>query len=291
MGAELRRGRGPRRRHPADGVRRRRAGGRADRAAAPRRAVVVVPLPARDRGAHQPRDPVRGARPDRVRSLRQAARHRGLLVRPPGRVDARARPRPPRPARRDAGRAGLGRADRPAAGRRAPGPLRPRGRGQHRAPDRRLRHAGDLVAVPACGGERRDPRRGPPRRGRLRAADGRRRAGGVRRAVPRAARHGGRTRPADPRADAPRRPGHGGQPRCVGGAVGQRAAVPRRLQRQRPDHGGDGARSCASSSPARAGSTTRPSPAPVTSSRRTPAPSSAAWSPASCWAERAAQAS
>lgn len=53
-----------------------------------------------------------------------------------------------------------------------------------RTPDRRLRHAGDLVAVPECGGERRDARRGSARRSGLRATDGRRRTGGVRRSVP-----------------------------------------------------------------------------------------------------------
>ena len=85
--------------------------------------------------------PLGGRRPGRLRPLRQADADRGPHVRAARRVGAGAGLRPPRPARRDAGRPGLGRADRAAAGRGARGPLRP-GRGrEHRPADGRLRHA------------------------------------------------------------------------------------------------------------------------------------------------------
>ena len=169
LAAVVRRGGGRRRRHAADGVRRRRSRRRTGRAAAARRAVVVVPLPARDPGPHRRRHPVRGARHGRVRAVGQAARTGGPHLRPPRRVDARAGPGPPRPARRDPVRSGLGRAARAAAGGRAPRPVRARRGRQHRPPDRRLRHAGDLVDVPQRGREGRGARHRPAGRRRLRA--------------------------------------------------------------------------------------------------------------------------
>ena len=62
---------------------------------------------------------------------------RGPHLRPARRVDARAGVRRARPARGHPRRPGLGRPDRAAPGRRAPRPVRPRGRGQHRAAHRR----------------------------------------------------------------------------------------------------------------------------------------------------------
>ncbi len=59
----------------------------------------------------------------------------------------------------DAGRPGLGRPDRPAAGRRAPGPVRRGGRRQHRPADGRPADARGVVAVPRRGRAGRDARR------------------------------------------------------------------------------------------------------------------------------------
>ena len=281
VGAGVRRGGGRRRRHAADGVRRRRSSRRAGRAAAARRAVVVLPVPPRDPGASP--TPASGAwrrtwsasaaRTSRSRPADHTfARHvewmRELVL---DHLDLRdvtlvgqdwggllglrlVAEHPDRFARVVAANTGL--------------------------PDRRLRHAGALVDVPQRRREGRGARHRPLRRGRLRARDLPTRSARptTRRSRPRSSKAGARamptlvpTRPDDPAA--PRQPGRLGGARRVG------QAVPGRLQRLRPDHRRHGDRSSSSTSPARTASTTRPSPAPATSSRRTPARSWAGSSP------------
>src|SRR5689334_20740737 len=128
------------------------------------------------------------------------------------------------------------RADRVAAGGRAPGPVRPGDRGQHRAADRR--HP-DERGVPRLAAVRHDRRRvrrrprGPERDGEPAAARGGRR---LRRALPRRPLQGRRPGLPEPGAHRARRPGRGGQPRRVGGAGPVRQAVPDRVLRRRPDH-------------------------------------------------------
>ena len=230
---------------------------------------------------------VRCVVPDLVglRALGQAAARRGPLLRPPRRVGPRPRVRPPGPARRHARRSGLGRADRAAAGRREPRPLRPRRRQQHRHADRRLRHARDLVGLPHGGGDRGDPRRRSPGRLRLRARARRRRARGVRRPVPGRGEQGRTPRDADARADPARRPGHRGQPRRLGRAAGLGQAVPDPLLRLRPDHRRHGPGDAQARAGLLAAWSTPRSSGRVTSSRRTPGPSSAGSWPTSSAAE------
>ena len=130
---------------PRRGTGRRRGG-----AAHARRAVVVVPLPPHDPGAHRRRPPLRRARPRRLRSLRQAQPQRPTTPTPGTSTGCAPRcstpstsPASPSSARTGAGLIGL----RLVA--RAPGALRPRGGRQH---------------VPAHRRPRR--RRGVPRAGR-----------------------------------------------------------------------------------------------------------------------------
>ena len=91
---------------------------------------TMIPVAVR-RGAARGR-----AGPDRLRALRQAGRARGLHLPAPRRLAGRLR-RGTRPARHHARVPGLGRADRAAPRRRAPGALRARRRGEHLPADRR----------------------------------------------------------------------------------------------------------------------------------------------------------
>ena len=218
---------------PADG---------AGRAAAARRADLVVPVPPRDRVLVDAGHARRRAGPGRVRPLGQAGPAGRPQLRPARRVGAGAGLRRARPARGDAGRPGLGRADRAAPGRRAPGPVR-------RAWSPR---------TPAC----------PPATSRCRTSGG---GSGARWSAPRSStsagwsRPGARTRwptrsarrttrrsPTRPSRrvrgsmptlvpTSPGRPGDRGEPGRLGGAGALRPAVPGRLQRRRPDHRRDGA--------------------------------------------------
>ena len=217
-------------------------------------AVVVLPLPARDRGAGR-RAGSGASHPTWSASAVPTSRLRPATDTYARHVEcgARARLRPPRPARRHAGRAGLGRPDRTAAGRRAPGPVRARRGGQHRAADRGLRHAGDLVAcstTPSAKAEVLDI-------GRLVAAGCVRGMTDDVRAAYDAPFPEERAK-AGARADADRwsrpvpttrrpRPN-----RAAWAALGEwQKPFLVAVRRLRPDHRRDGARSCAATSPAR----------------------------------------
>src|SRR3954471_22855248 len=108
------------RRRPPRVPRRRRPGGAA-RVVDARRADVVVPLAPRNAARARRGLPLHRARPRGLRALRQARADRVVHLRPPRRAHGGAA-RAPRPARPHDGRARLGRADRAAARRRAPGP-------------------------------------------------------------------------------------------------------------------------------------------------------------------------
>ena len=112
--AAVRRGRRRCRGSAADVLRRGRSGRRSRRAAAPRRAHVVLPLPRRDRRALGGRPPFGGGGPGRLRPLGQAVPGIRPLVRPPRRVGPRAGAGRARPARDHPAGSGLGRPDRAA---------------------------------------------------------------------------------------------------------------------------------------------------------------------------------
>ena len=130
-------------------------------------------------------------------------------------------------------RPGLGRPDRAPAGGRAPRPVRPCGGRQHRPAHRRLRHAGDLVAVPP--GRRDAPRSSTSAAWSHRAACGGlgdRDAGGLRRALPRRGVEGrapGDARPSCRPAPTTRPARPTAPPGRCSTTLGE--AVPHRLQR------------------------------------------------------------
>ena len=204
-----------------------------------RRALLVLPLPQDDPRPDRGRAADRGARPGRLRALGQAGRARRLHVRPPRRVDARAALRPARPARRHAGLPGLGRAHRPAAGGRAPGPLRPGRGGQHLPADR----ATPTRARPSSPGSA-SPRRSTCSRpaSSSTAAASSRMPPEVQAAYDapfpdESYKAGARQFPMLVPVAA-RRPGPRRQRGRLGGPGRLRPALPVRLQRQRPHHPG-----------------------------------------------------
>ena len=253
----------------ADGVGRGRARRRSGRAAAARRADLVVPVPHDDPGAGRRRAAGRGAGPRRLRPLRQAGRDRPTTP-TPGTSSGCARcvfdvldlravtlvgqdwggliglrlvaEHPDRFARVVAANTGLPTGDRdmPAVWWRF----------------RRAVETAEVLDVARLvqSGCRTPltPRCSPP-------------------TTPRSPTS--RTRPArghaDARADPARRPGDRSQPRRLGRAAPAGHAVPLRVQRRRPDHRPDGA-AAARRCPGPRAASTRRSPAPGTSCRRTP---------------------
>ena len=173
---------------------------------------------------------------------------------------------------------GLGRAHRPAPGRRAPRPLRP-GRGrQHLPAHRRHQPGGRLLRLAAVLPGGRAVPDGRHRAGRVRQARVARGRGGLRRALPRRVLQGGGAGIPDAGAVAARRPRARRQRRRLGGPGRLRPALPVRLQRQRPHHEGCGPQPQGEHRRGAAGSPTPPSSAAGTSSRRTAGRSWPRWS-------------
>ena len=214
-----------------------------------------------------------------LRPLRQAGRAGRPHLRPPRRVDARARCSTPSTC-----------SDVTLVGQdwggliglrlvgRAPGPVRAGRRRQHRPAHRRLPHAGRSggssaaavarrARVSTSAGSSQPGARDRPRRRRCAPPTTRPSPTSRTRPGPRAMPGLVPTRPDDPAAR--------GQPRGLGGPPALRQAVPGRLQRRRPDHRRHGADPRAGV-PGRAGSSTRDRgrrPLPPGGRRRTARPS------------------
>jgi len=191
---------------------------------------------------------LRAIAPDLIGSGAATSRSSARTTRTSGTSTGPRRCRAARPARHHAGLPGLGRPDRPAHRRGAPGALRADRHREHVPADGRQPAGRGVLALAGVLAEGAGV---PGRQHRPRWLPHAARAGGdrrVRRSVP-----DDRTRPARGcsrcSCDATRRPGVGGEPRRVGGAASLGQAVPDGVQRRGPDHArrrssvpGDGAR-------------------------------------------------